>query len=248
MITSKHNPLIKKIRREEKKGKLGLLEGKKVVLEALQAGVSMDHLLLDGKRYPDLPKAFLPFQENVSWHRISPSLSQELSLHKVSSGIFGVVPPPHWNWADITKKPGPVILLDGLQDPGNVGTLVRSALAFDASGVIALLGSCRLFQRRVLHASRGALLQLPFLERVSFDAVRENLPEHPIFLLDPHGDGIYPWALPEGPLVLVVGSEARGSSLDLPDKVRVPTVHVESLNAAMAVTVVLYTLFWRNVT
>lgn len=142
----------------------------------------------------------------------------------------------------------PVLLLDGLQDPGNVGTIVRTAAAFDAAGVLALPGTVDLWNAKVVRSAMGSLFDYPALSCTwdAFDAFRAR---HALALwgadarglaLDPDGPGAQP-------LALVVGNEGAGLSDEAHRRVdrlvALPISHrVESLNAAVAAGILLYQL------
>ena len=77
-------------------------------------------------------------------------------------GVVVVVEPRRWTMTDIPVAPGrPVLVLDGVQDPGNVGTILRSALGLGAAGVVALKGTAELTSPKVVRGSMGALFRLP---------------------------------------------------------------------------------------
>ena len=83
-------------------------------------------------------------------------------------GVVAVIEPRRWSLDDIAPAPGrPVLVLDGVQDPGNVGTILRSALGLGAAGVVALKGTAELTSPKVMRGSVGALFRLP---AVSSDA------------------------------------------------------------------------------
>jgi RNA methyltransferase, TrmH family len=144
-------------------------------------------------------------------------------------------------WADAPL--GPLcVALHGISDPGNVGTILRSALAFGASWVALGRGCADPYGPKAVRASMGAVFAVP-LARVG-DGMLAGLPGVTV-ALDAHGGEPLADALAavDGPLTLVVGAERAG----LPDDVlaacdrtaRIP-IHSESLNAAMAASVALY--------
>ena len=79
-------------------------------------------------------------------------------------GIIAVVRAPRWALADIKVKMGPVLVLDGVQDPGNTGTMLRTALGLGAAGIIALPGTVEVTNPKVLRGSMGAVFRLPWVE------------------------------------------------------------------------------------
>ena len=143
---------------------------------------------------------------------------------------------PEWTWADLVPSPALVVILDGVQDPGNAGTILRSAEAFGATGVVFRRGSVSPRNPKLLRASAGSSFRLP---TVAGD------PEVPfaLYAAHPHtgtAAADIDWS---GPCALAVGSEAHGVSAELLRRatpVRIPTGHVESLNAAVAASILLY--------
>src|SRR5437868_3699427 len=143
---------------------------------------------------------------------------------------------PRWNAEDVfTDKI--VIALDGVQDPGNVGTIVRLAAAFDAAGVILLPGCADAYGPKAIRASAGAILSVPIIEMTVDELLARRLP---IFAADAHGSS----ELPNG--ILVFGSEGRGISDALRRVARLVRIEtsgrVESLNVAAAAAI----LLWRR--
>ena len=138
------------------------------------------------------------------------------------------------------------LVLDGVRDPGNVGTLVRAAAAFGAGGVVALDGSADPWGTKAVRASAGTAFRLPVVsaswaESISaLDAAGATL-----VLADSSGHGP-PWGLAP-PLALIVGGEREGARTEVrkaaDHTVALPmTGGTESLNAAMAGTVLLWEL------
>ena len=152
--------------------------------------------------------------------------------------------------ADGSKTPGPlVVYVDGIQDPGNVGTLIRAAVAFGASALVTSAGSADLYGPKTVRASMGALFGLPvFPERPLADVV-DQLRAPTVYGLAAHGGEPLDGARLERPAVLVVGAERAGLSraarahvgrlltIPLP---AAPGVAVESLNAGVAGAIALY--------
>jgi TrmH family RNA methyltransferase len=137
-----------------------------------------------------------------------------------------------------------VVIAAGLQDPGNLGTLVRSAEAFGATGMILFPGTVSLWNAKTLRASSGSAFRLPVVGLTADDAF-SALREHGVQILAAvarDGDSEADWG---GPSALLIGNEGSG----LPEawiaqadgRVTIPfTGAVESLNAAIAGSVLLY--------
>jgi TrmH family RNA methyltransferase len=183
-----------------------------------------------------------------SGHRVEPVSERVfagLATTEHSQGVLAVVEPPRWSLEAV--RPGsraPVLVLDGVQDPGNVGTLVRTAFALGAAGVLALPGTAELTNPKTLRATMGACFRLPFvlLEEAELREWARSL--HVRVLLAAAG------APPPTPgstaaLALVVGNEASGIRASLEDwadgRVGIQLrPEAESLNVAVAAGILLY--------
>ncbi len=144
-------------------------------------------------------------------------------------------------------KPHPLIIVSaGLQDPGNLGTIVRSAEAFGASGVIALPGTVSIWNAKALRASSGSAFRLPVVSATLKDLFT-TLRANRIRTLATTADGGTPAQQLDltQPLTLFIGNEGSGLSPELlnqcDDRITIPTPGpVESLNAAIAASILLY--------
>jgi TrmH family RNA methyltransferase len=140
------------------------------------------------------------------------------------------------------------VLLDGMQDPGNAGTIARAAEAFGATGVMFLKGSVSPHNPKTLRASAGSLFRLPYQHGVdpalARAALRQNKTE--LYAAVPaRQKAARPLTEVDftSPCGLVIGNEAHGVSEELRSAaldVSIPTVRVESLNAAVAAGILLY--------
>lgn len=163
-------------------------------------------------------------------------------------GVVAVVEPRRWTLEDIASGPGSVVLvLDGVQDPGNVGTMLRTALGLGASGVIALPGTVELTNTKVLRGSMGAVFRLPSVATgpdslTEWVAVRGAA----LWVADAAGDPLRgrPGSVP---VALVVGNEGAGVSATLAaaaqHRVAIPLAPgAESLNVSVAAAILLHEL------
>jgi TrmH family RNA methyltransferase len=131
------------------------------------------------------------------------------------------------------------VYLHGVGDPGNVGTVLRSALAFGAGSVVLGPGCADPFGPKAVRASMGAVFEVPLARA---EGVQE-LPGERLALAAGRGDALQGPAV--GEVTLVVGAERTGlppEVLAACDRVAHIPIHTESLNAAMAATVALYEL------
>jgi len=138
-----------------------------------------------------------------------------------------------------------VVVLDGIQDPGNAGSIVRSAEAFGATGVLFLRGSVNPYHPKTLRAAAGSLFRMPVVYGLDEDLARAALEQRrlDIYAAAPRGAKHLKDVDLTRRCAIVIGSEGRGVSeklraaaLDL----RIPTAGVESLNASVAAGVLLY--------
>ena len=171
-------------------------------------------------------------------------LFHTLSSTVTSQGIIALVRLPVWEIEDVFRRSAGeqslVVVLDGLQDPGNAGAIARAAEAFGATGVMFLKGTASPFHPKTLRASAGSLFRVPFVSAASFAG-----PPVQVFAAMPFTGAERMAADADfgAPCAIVIGSEGRGVSAELlaiAEPVAIPTVAVESLNAAVAAAILLY--------
>jgi len=175
------------------------------------------------------------------------ALLRSVAGTETSPGVIALVRPPAWKPADLFAGVPLVVVLDGLQDPGNAGTIVRTAEAFGATGVLFVKGTASPFNTKTLRASAGSLFRVPSIHGIDAPAAAALLGEHGAELFAGVPVGVGAARSPAHvdltkSCALVIGNEARGVS----DAIRVgahpisiPTVGVESLNAAVAAGILL---------
>jgi TrmH family RNA methyltransferase len=249
LITSPSNPLLKEIRRAAAHG--GRTSDGLVVAETF-------HLLEEALR-SDLPVPVVVAAEGVrsaveSHVRgldrvrvmvVSDDLLGQVVSTETAQGVLALVKLPDWKLENVFGGVPLVVVLDGVQDPGNAGAIVRASEAFGASGALFLKGSVSPYHPRTIRGAAGSLFRIPFLAGPDPDLVLAALKQRKVrvFAADPRGDVVLARADLRGPAALVIGSEARGVRESLAHgsiKLRIPTRGVESLNAAVAAGVLLY--------
>jgi TrmH family RNA methyltransferase len=176
---------------------------------------------------------------------VDDALFNQIASTETSQGVIVLVKTPEWTLERLLAGRSMVVVLDGVQDPGNAGTIVRAAEAFGATGVVFLKGSVSPFNTKTLRAAAGSLFRLPFVHGVDPGFMCEALVQHGLELYAAMPRATLP--LHEANLAdrcaLAIGSEAHGVSDKLKKASRemsIPTTGVESLNAAMAASVILY--------
>ncbi|MGC1581429.1 MAG: RNA methyltransferase, partial [Candidatus Acidiferrales bacterium] len=139
-----------------------------LVEEALRSGLDIETLLTS----PDGDKALETWPEesrrSVRILKISARLFQSVAGTEHPQGIAALVRPREWAFDDLVRDGAPlVVVLVGVQDPGNVGTAVRSAEAFGATGLVATKGTADPWSSKALRASAGSALRLPILRGIA---------------------------------------------------------------------------------
>ncbi len=171
---------------------------------------------------------------------------QTIASTEHTQGVLALVEPRRWQLAELFRLPGPLVILDGIQDPGNAGAMVRSAEAFGAAGVVLLAGSVRVGNAKLLRASAGSIFRLPFCEGICVPEVidQANVAGVKLYALAANrGQGAIPQLPPDGRFAFIVGSEGRGVQAEwmaAAQPLAIPTMKVESLNAAVACSIALF--------
>src|SRR6266702_1975939 len=233
LIASNLQSTIRDLQRRKARGRRGLalIEGVRLVEEALAAGVAFKGALVA----PDLARTAR-----------GTALVAELQGH-------AVVEPRRWSASDFVPPAGAVALvIDGVQDPGNVGTLIRTAHALGAAGTVVLRGTADPTSPKALRAAMGATFRHPVvpLDDAGFIAWARKLtvtlwaaaadggPLHRAMGKEEGGRG-------EGPIAVIVGNEGAGIRPQLnalaAQRVAIPLAQgAESLNVAVAAGILLY--------
>jgi RNA methyltransferase, TrmH family len=240
-ITSAANPLVKDVRRAIARG--GLTERGWCIAEGF-------HLAEEALRSGSLVRAVLAAESTelrglrlgpVRVTRIPDAVFHTMSSTEASQGVIALVEPRAWTPGDLFAANPLVVMLDGMQDPGNAGAIARSAEAFGATGAIFLKGSASPFHPKTLRGSAGSLFRLPFLHGVEPEAAIR--PGMRLYAAEASAGCSLREADFTGPSILIIGSEGhgvRGSLRAAATAVSIPTTGVESLNAAVAAGVLLY--------
>jgi RNA methyltransferase, TrmH family len=238
---------LKLTRGRERRG-LALAEGVRLLQEALAAGVAIKHVLASPTLEATARGGALKAALIAAGHEIEPLTEKELdelAATEHPQGVLAVIEPPRWSLADLKPGPrAPVLVLDAVQDPGNVGTMVRSAFALGAAGVLALPGTAEITNPKTLRATMGGFFRLPYvaLDEPSLEAWAQT---SGVRLMVAAADGAPPQRSRGHALAIVVGNEGAGtrSSLDrwAYGRIGVPLrPGAESLNVSVAAGILLY--------
>jgi RNA methyltransferase, TrmH family len=242
-IESPANPLIREVGRAIEERTHFLLEGEKAILEASAAGLPLEHVFHDSS----VRAGRLAALSAVRPRLVSRTVLERLAESKTPQHLLAVVRRRDVPVAEILGRPGPVVFVFGIQDPGNLGAIVRVGESAGAAGILSAPGTADFFHPRAVRGSAGSVLRIPVSGRVSFEPFAADAKEagRTICGAVPAG-GEDPFAspLPEAS-VLVVGSEGTGLPAGayryLDRRFTIPMREpVDSLNAAVAAALLLY--------
>jgi TrmH family RNA methyltransferase len=248
MITSTHNPKLQLIRRllsqpkARQEARAFVAEGVRLVEEAWQAewkfqlALWSDDLNQRGRELLALLVA-----AGVPCEQVDTAILQSASDTQTSQGILAVV-----EMASLPLPPAPdfLLVLDNLRDPGNLGTILRTASAAGVQGVLLSPGCADPFNPKVLRSAMGAHFHLPVLA-LDWPDIAQTLAPFPTYLTDTSGDLPYTQADFRAPLAFVIGSEAEGAGAQARQlaqrRLSIPMPgHAESLNAAVAAAILMF--------
>ena len=256
--TRRHLKDLAALHRKRHRDRLGLclVEGVRSVASAVAAGAPLVEVLATAEALADGRVAALLGQTSVPVHTVPAADLARIADTATTQGVLAVARVEHAAPADIA---GPVLALDGVQDPGNVGAMLRSAAWFGVRGALIGPGTADPFGPKAVRAAMGGLwdLRLAPSDDLAADLRRLQARGLPLFGADLDGEPAHAWA-PPPEAVLVLGSEAHGLSdevtalLDsLPrsggGRVRIGAPNaaggargVESLNVAVATGILLH--------
>jgi TrmH family RNA methyltransferase len=232
---------------------LFLVEGVKGSREVLRASPSLSvrfamvspklESTLEGEQMGSLLS-----QGSIPMERISEKEMGELADTRAPQGLILVVEEPAHSLGDLERYSDlRLLLLDGIQDPGNAGTLIRSARALGAQGILALEGTVDLWNPKVVRSTAGAFAHIPLLN-TPWSMVAEWLGGHgiPLLVADPRGEDARSFRPPPS-WALALGNEGGGLRKELlthaEKTLAIPMVPgADSLNAGVAGSILLFAL------
>lgn len=249
-IESKENSLYKetkKLKERKNRNKSGkyIIEGFRLVQEAFKAGVSIDYLVVttDGKNKLD---SYLEqyIDGNMKIYQMTDSLFKDLISTEKPQGILAVI---NMEEKNINTDGKFYILCDKVQDPGNLGTIIRTAHAAGVEGIILTKGTVDIYNEKTIRSTMGSMFYIP----IHYDDDNLSLTKK----LKDEGFNIVVTSLAtdkdfyqedlKGKVILTVGNEGNGVSnevFELADtKVKIPMPgNAESLNVAIATSIIIY--------
>jgi TrmH family RNA methyltransferase len=252
LVTSRANPRVKQLRaafagHARLSGGLAAIEGEHLLQEALRSGLHIKTVFLSERIDPP---AWLP--RGVEQLTLTDEALSSAVDTQHPQGIAALLIPPTWDIESaFPAKQAPLLLIAAaLQDPGNLGTLIRSAEAFGATAVLTTAGTVSEWNQKALRASAGSVFRVPVVAATPADILALKSRGLCLFAAvagNPQGPDALPVAAADlaQPCALMIGNEGSGLTTELLQiataRITIPTPGpVESLNAAVAGSLLLY--------
>lgn len=257
MITSTSNVQIKEISallkksRERKEKKVFVIEGRKMFEEICQdmsrvvKAYFSDSYVKEQYSEKELPQ--------IPYEIVADSVFDAMAETVTPQGVLAIVKMPEYSLQEMLENAGTLVLLENVRDPGNLGTIIRTAEAAGVSGVILSKESVDIYNPKVIRSTMGAVYRVPFLYVEDFQELLCTLREQNVHLLAAHlkGRKNFDKADYSGKVGILIGNEANGLSEEATgfadEKVLIPMAgSVESLNAAVAAALLMYEAFRKQ--
>ncbi|CEH27637.1 hypothetical protein AM501_16610 [Aneurinibacillus migulanus] len=252
-ITSVQNPRIKQwaklhVRKERESTGCFLLEGMHLVEEACRSDVPLEAILVEEDTVlPEWLNAYQQTHQNMELLWVTRPVLEKVSETKTPQGMLAIAE-MRTTLPDALPDDCLLLVLDKLQDPGNVGTLIRTADAAGFDGVVIGEGSADLYNSKTIRSTMGSLFHLPIWRENVVDFIHRMKDEHPglrVIGTSLKESKAYTDVMYAGSVALVIGNEGSGISDDvlaLTDQNVIIPIHgrAESLNAAIAGSVLMY--------
>src|ERR1700733_2202427 len=248
-LLSARNPLLKDVRKAIARGTvtedgLAVAESFHLLEEALRSDCEIPAVFA-AESVRAAVESHVRRLKKTRIHILPDDLFRDLSATESSQGVMALVRPPKWSVDQLFRGHALTVVLDGLQDPGNAGAVLRAAEAFGATGVAFLKGPVSPYNPKCLRASAGSVFRVPLVAAMDPQLLLAAIEQRKLdmFALMPNGNLELGECNFGRKCAIIVGSEGRGVSERLRDKataIRIPTVGVESLNAALAAGIALF--------
>ncbi len=223
------------------------VEGLRFSMEALQSGWEIQWVLMTEDFYKEHGQEPLLQAFTRQSIQVTDKILKELSETEHPQGILTVVSMQKAQTPDLTGKR--LLLLDCLQDPGNMGTIIRTADAFAFDGILVSEGCVDVYNGKVLRATMGSIFHIPIWRVGSSLEAVETLKQagYDVYATHLQGTPMTEKTVPKEKVALIIGNEGKGIAPDVAqaaDKwVKIPMPgRAESLNASVAAAIFMYTM------
>jgi len=254
-IEGRHNPLVKELRRAFASGEptadgYSAVEGVRILEEALRSGLRFRAVFFSNSGKTKAERLLPQIAAHVETLLLPDKLFASAVPSETPQGVAALVRVKEFKLPDVLARAGigPLVVVAGVQDPGNLGTILRSAEAFGAGGAVLGEGTVHHLNPKVVRASAGSVFRLPIANAKLVETVQAMKKNGVRRLATSSHKGVpLPDANLQKPLAIFIGSEGAGIPRDLvrdmDEFVAIPhTAQVESLNAGVAASIVLYEL------
>ncbi len=252
-IAGRHNQRLKELRQSFRHAELTpqgecAIEGVKLIEEALRSGQHLESVFFSESARPLAEKLLPQIGARTETIVIPNALFNSVVPSDAPQGVAALLKLPTWSAGQLLERSttGPIVVAAHLQDPGNLGTILRSAEAFGAAGIFLTEGTVSPYNSKVLRGSAGSIFRLP-LSRISSAELIPLLRVHHVRLLATSSHQGTPllevsWLLP---LAIFICNEGAGLPREIvhqmDETIVIPqSTQVESLNAGVAASIVLY--------
>jgi TrmH family RNA methyltransferase len=259
-IEGRHNPLVKQLRQAFSRSELTdagdcAIEGLRILEEAIRSGLRFSSVFFRESAQDRASRLLPQIGAQVETLLLPDKLFDSLVPSESPQGVAALVRLKEFSLDDVAERlqVGPLVVLAGLQDPGNLGTILRSSEAFGSAGVVLGEGTVSAFNSKVVRASAGSVFRLPIVHgqgksgTAKLEQVSEKLRSQGVRLIatSSHKGTPLDQADLASPAAIFFGNEGSGLPRDLMAKmdevIAIPhTPQVESLNAGVAASIVLY--------
>lgn len=253
-ITSRSNGRIKRIKSlEQKKNRLQegvfVIEGIRIIDQAIEAGISLEGIYISSSQAgTDQGETQIEQyrEKGIDVTEVADDIFREIQATVNGQGVVAIAPIPKWNPDELFNAGAPVLVLDRIQDPGNLGTMIRTADAAGFGAVICIKGTVDIYNDKVVRSTMGSMFSMPVIY-VDEDSLALLLKDHGYELYAADLEAAQPYDQVEYGLrsALVIGNEGSGISERIRNmshaKVIIPIFgQAESLNAAVAAGILMY--------
>ena len=259
MITSSNNAKVKQVvqwqtkAKERRKDHVFLAEGVRMCEEAPVKSVREVYLTeeLEQKLRQNAQNgdtAFWDKLQHTGYETVSPEVFAKMADTQTPQGILTVLEQPSYDLAQLLEQPEPLFLiLENLQDPGNLGTMIRTGEGAGITGVIMNSQTVDIFNPKTIRATMGSIFRVPFVYVPELSPVLTQMHEKGIHTYAAHlkGEEYYDSFSFREPTAFLIGNEGNGLTKEISDQsgqyLKIPMEgKVESLNASIAAALLMY--------
>lgn len=252
-IAGRHNRRLKDLRQAFRRAELTpqgecAIEGVKLIDEALRSGQHLQSVFFTESARPLAEKLLPQINARTETIVLPNALFNSIVPSDAPQGVAALVRLPEYSALQLLERAsdGPLVVAAGLQDPGNMGTILRSGEAFGAAGIFLTEGTVSPYNLKVLRGSAGSIFRLPFLRIASAELIPLlRAREVRLLATSSHQGTPLPQISWNLPLAVFIGNEGAGLTREvmhqMDETLLIPqAVQVESLNAGVAASIVLY--------